>query len=100
MTALAPHIAPSTKQDHLDAWRTRGRISVPTRKGRILDLLVERIYETTAVDGLPLDLLVEARATHQAELKRFGVVFAEVKPLDNYPLPVLWINDAVGSWII
>jgi hypothetical protein len=73
---------------------------VPTRAGAIIDLHIITLYDCTAVNGLPLDLLVEGRATNDAPLKRFGVLFADASPEDKYPLPVLWMCDGRGNWIV
>ena len=49
---------------------------------------------------LVLDLLVEARAKNDAPIKRFGVVFSENKPVDKYPMPVMWkSSEATGEWL-
>ncbi|MEH6588538.1 MAG: hypothetical protein V7720_18460 [Halioglobus sp.] len=73
---------------------------MPTKAGKILELAIETLYETTHVDGLALDLLVEGRAVKTSPLKRFGVLFADTKPEDEYPIPVLWVCDGLGTWLI
>ena len=89
------------KRDCIDTWRTRGRIPVPSKSGVILDLIIVRLYEVTSVDGLPLDLLIEARATHLSTIKRFGMVFSDSRPQDNYTIPILWWppNDLAAAWL-
>ena len=37
------------------------RMPVPTAEGYISDLRILAIYETTSVNGLPLDLLIDAQ---------------------------------------
>jgi hypothetical protein len=91
---------PATKLDCVDTWRSRGRVPVPTQKGRILDLVIVRLYETTHVDGLALDLMIEGRATNEAPIKQFGVLFSDTRPQDEYPIPLLWMCNGVGSWVI
>ena len=73
---------------------------MPTRSHTIIDLSIVRFYETTHVDGLPLDLLIEARASKRAPLKRFGVLFAETRPLDEYPIPLLWVRSGNAQWVL
>lgn len=93
---------PTGKQDWINAWRSGGRISVPTDDGDSLELVITRLFECTAVNGLPLDLLIEARATHRAPPKRFGVVLAMTRPVDSYDIPVLWVSpgaDDSPSWL-
>lgn len=99
MSVLPPHIKPTTREDCIDTWRSKGRIAVPSRKGQLMDMGIVHFYECGSVDGMPLDLLIEARATKRAPLKRFGVVFADDRPLDDYPIPVLWVREGTGSWI-
>ena len=100
MAVIPSHMRPVTKQDCIDTWRSNERIPGPTRAGKILDMMIVRLYETTTVDGLALDLLVEARATKRAPLKRFGVLFSDKQPLDDYPIPVLWMRDGEAAWLV
>ena len=87
-------------QQCVAAWRARGRVPGPTRSGKILDMQIVHMIEATAVDGVPVDLVVEARATKASPVKRFGVVFADDRPVDVYPIPVLWVKDGTGSLVI
>lgn len=64
----------------IDAWRDRGRIPTPSPSGGILDMLIIHLIEVTAIDGMPIDLVVEARASKRAPYKRFAVVFSEQRP--------------------
>jgi hypothetical protein len=64
-----------------------------------MDMLIIHLIEATTVDGIPIELVIYARATHRAPPKHFAVVFAENKPLENYPIPTLWVRDGVGSWV-
>ncbi len=57
MTELAEHYNPIGKAEILEVWRRRMRMPVPTLEGYIVDLRILAIYETTAVNGLPLDLV-------------------------------------------
>lgn len=57
-----------------------------------MDLLIVHLTEATAIDGIPIDLVIDARATHSAHLKRFVVVFSEDRPTEEYPIPCLWVN--------
>ena len=102
MTAIAEHRNPVGKTDIVDTWRDRGRMPVPTSAGQIIDLHIVALYETTAVNGRPLDLLVEAQKSKSDPVKRFGVIFSETPPdWSNYAIPVLWRKDnesGVGRW--
>ncbi|KZX57998.1 hypothetical protein A3709_20520 [Halioglobus sp. HI00S01] len=59
-----------------------------------------RLYEVLTVDGLRLDLLVEARATNFSAIKQFGVVFLDSEPAGDYPIPVLMMTKGQGTWIL
>jgi hypothetical protein len=102
MTAIAEHYNPIGKAEIIDTWRKRGRMPAPTAAGHIIDLQIVAIYETTAVNGQPLDLLVEAKKTNNAPVKQFGVIFSESPPdWSAYPMPLLWREDGkagVGRW--
>jgi hypothetical protein len=98
MNAIPP-TNPATPQDYLDAWRTGTPISVPSRSGKRLGLTIERVYETTRVNGLPLDLLIEARASKRAPPRQFGVIFSDAAPRQDYPIEVLWICAGKSAWL-
>jgi hypothetical protein len=102
MTAQPEHYNPIGKQDTLDTWRKRMRMPVPTKACNILDVRIVALYETTSVNGLPLDALIEARITEEKPPVQFGVVFSPSPPdWDKYGIPVLWIDDRrtnVGRW--
>jgi hypothetical protein len=102
MTATAEHYNPVGKTETVDTWRKRGRMPVPTVEGFIIDLQIVAIYETTAVKGLPLDLLVDAKKTNNDPVKQFGVIFSENPPdWSKYGIPVLWRQEGksgVGRW--
>ena len=104
MTAQPQHLQPVGKQDTLDTWRQGMRMPAPTRPGDILEVKILALYETTRVNGLPLDALVEAQATVESNPVRFGVIFSSSPPdWDAYPIPVLWIDVelvGVGRWRI
>ncbi|MEJ2472019.1 MAG: hypothetical protein P8Y96_13030, partial [Desulfuromonadales bacterium] len=78
------------------------RMPVPTAEGVITDLRIVAIYETTSVNGHPLDLLIEARKSSGDPVKRFGVIFSESPPdWSRYSIPVLWRRESspgVGKW--
>ena len=94
MAVLSEHAEPIGKEDSLDTWRKRGRMPIPSRDGRIIDLIIVAIYETTAVNGLPLDLLIEVRKTVSDPVKRFGVILSENPPdWASYHIPILWRED-------
>ena len=61
MSAQVEHYNPIGKTDSLDTWRKRMRIPVPTKTGNIVDVRIATLYETTNVNGLPLDALVEGQ---------------------------------------
>ncbi|RLA51145.1 MAG: hypothetical protein DRQ65_08215 [Gammaproteobacteria bacterium] len=78
------------------------RMPVPTAEGHISDLQILAIYETTSVNGLPLDLLIDAQKSDSDPVKQFGVIFSENPPdWSRYGIPVLWRREGVegiGSW--
>jgi hypothetical protein len=102
MTELVKHYNPTGKAETLDVWRQRMRMPVPTAGGHILDLRIVTIYETTSVNGQPLDLLIDAQKTKHDPVKQFGVIFSESPPdWSNYRIPVLWHSEGVsgvGKW--
>ena len=102
MTELVKHYNPTGKAETLEVWRQRMRMPVPTAAGQILDLRIVTIYETTSVNGLPLDLLIDAQKTRSDPVKRFGVIFSESPPdWSKYGIPVLWRKEGVagvGRW--
>ena len=100
MTAIAAHQQPASAAEHLATWKDRKRIPVPTRKGAIIDLHISLIIEATAVNGLAVDAVIHARATKQAPTKIFCVVFRDERPLEKYPLPLLWIKGSESVWLI
>ena len=102
MTIIAEHHNPVGKSDTVDTWRNRRRMSVPTAAGTIINLRIVTMYETTSVNGQPLDLLIEAQKTKNDPAKQFGVIFSETSPeWSKYAVPVLWREDGksgVGRW--
>jgi hypothetical protein len=102
MTAAAEHYAPIGKADTLDTSRKPMRMPAPTAAGHIIDLQIVAIYETTAVNDQPLDLLIEAQKTNNDPVKQFGVIFSSSPPdWSAYPMPLLWREDSkagVGRW--
>jgi hypothetical protein len=78
------------------------RMPVPTAAGQILDLRIVTLYETTAINGLPLDLLIDAQKTKIDPVKQFGVIFSDSPPdWSKYRIPVLWCSEGVlgvGQW--
>ena len=102
MDAVAAHDSPFDKKQTLATWRKRMRMSVPTAEGHIIDLQIVAIYETSKVNGLPLDFLVDARKTRNDPVKQFGVIFSDTPPdRGKYGIPVLWRQkdtSDVGRW--
>lgn len=102
MDAVAAHDSPVGKKQTLATWRKRMRMTVPAREGRIIDLQIVTIYETSKVNGLPLDFLVDARKTRNDPVKQFGVIFSDAPPdRAKYGIPVLWRREGtpdVGRW--
>ena len=99
MTETAEHYNPIGKAETLEVWRRRMRMPVPTAEGYISDLRILAIYETTSVNGLPLDLLIDAQKSDSDPVKQFGVIFSENSPdWSRYSLPVLWRKSGVGRW--
>lgn len=90
---------PGSRQACLAQWQVGGTIPVLTRVGGILNMRLQRLYECTAVNGLPLDLLIEARASKRAPPKQFGVIFSEQHPGNDYPLPILWLDKGTATWV-
>ena len=98
MTELVKNYNPIGKAETLDVWRQRMRMPVPTAAGRILDLRIVTIYETTTVNGQPLDLLIGAQKTTNDPVKQFGVIFSESPPdWSKYGIPLLWCSEGVSS---
>jgi len=102
MTELVKQYNPTGKAETMRVWRQRMRMPVPTAAGQILDLRIVTIYETTSVNGLPLDLLIDAQQTRSDPVRRFGVIFSESPPdWPKYGIPVLWHSaggSGVGKW--
>ena len=102
MTELVKHCNPIGKAETLKVWRSRMRMPVPTAAGHILDLRILTIYETTPINGLPLDLLIDAQKTQNDPVKQFGVIFRESPPdWSKYGIPVLWQSEGLqgmGRW--
>jgi hypothetical protein len=102
MTEIAEHYNPIGKADTLEVWRRRMRMPVPTADGHISDLRILAIYETTSVNGLPLDLLIDARKSDSDPVKQLGVIFSESPPdWSKYGIPVPWRQEGVsgvGRW--
>ena len=99
MTEVPAHQQPTNPDQHLAAWKDRGRIPVPTRKGGIMDLHIHLFIEATAINGMPVDVVIHARASKRAPMKIFAVVFGDDPPTDAYPVPVLWVREASSAWI-
>jgi hypothetical protein len=72
---------------------------VPTKSGKIIDMLIVHLVEATAIDGIAIDLVVESRARKSGPLKRFAVVFSDKRPREEYPIPTLWVCDGTGIWL-
>lgn len=102
MTELVKHSNPIGKSETLEVWRRRMRMPVPTAAGDILDLRIVSLYETSAVNGQPLDFLIDAQKTKNDPVKQFGVIFSEDPPdWSRYGIPVLWCRESisdVGRW--
>ena len=62
-------------------------------------MLIVHLIEATAIDGIPVDLEIDASSTHRPPLKRFAVVFSENRPAEQYPIPCLWIKAGTGVWV-
>ena len=62
-------------------------------------MLIIHLIEATAIDGMPIDLVVEARASKRAPYKRFAVVFSEQRPDREYPIPTLWVRHGQSAWL-
>ena len=102
MTELVKHYNPVGKAETLEVWRRSMRMPVPSAGGHILDLQIVALYETTAINGLPLDLLIDAQKTRNDPVKQFGVIFSDSPPdWPKYRIPVLWCSEGVpgvGRW--
>lgn len=102
MDAVPEHLNPVGMNETLATLRKGMRMPVPSAAGHIIDLRVVAIYETTAVNGQPLSLLISARKTVNDPVKQFGVIFSKYPPdWHNYDIPVLWREDGragLGRW--
>ena len=88
---LPEHYNPIGKAQTLAQWRKRMRMPGFTSSMEIDDLMIVHIYETTAVNGKPLDLLIDARKTINDPIKQFGVIFSAIPPdSSQYGIPILW----------
>ena len=68
---------------------------MPSKAGGLVGVLIVNLVEASAINGLPLDFLIEGQLTRAEPIRQFGVVFSEEKPQREYPIPVLWFtNDA------
>jgi hypothetical protein len=85
---------PQSKEEWLAKWRNRGRIVLRDKGGNLIDVIIVQLFETTAVNGLPLDFLIAARKTHNDPVHQFGIIFSDAQPEAGYPIPVLWISKA------
>jgi len=100
LTGIAAHQQPASLAEHLATWLVRERIPVPARKGAIMALHIYLLIEATALNGLAVDAVLHARATKRAPTKSFCVVFRDKRPLDEYPIPLLWIKGCESVWLI
>jgi hypothetical protein len=99
MSTIPSHEQPTTKKECVDTWRDRRRIPTPSPGGGILDMMIIHLIEATAIDGMPIDLIVEARASKRAPYKRFAVVFSQERPAHVYPVPTLWVRNGQSAWL-
>ena len=76
MTELVKHYNPIGKGRNPGCLAPANVYRASTAAGHILDLRIVTIYETTAINGLPLDFLIAAQKTRTI-LKQFGVIFSE-----------------------
>jgi hypothetical protein len=74
MSVIPSHRTATSRQDCIDTWKSKKRISVPTQGGGLMDLWLVNLVEATTLNGKPIDLYVEARASKDASLKRFAVL--------------------------
>ena len=102
MDAVPAHDSPVGKEQILATWRKRMRLPVPTGEGNIIDLQIATIHETGKINGLPLDLLINAQKTRNDPVKQFGVIFSDTPPdRRKYGIPFLWRQEGtpdVGRW--
>ena len=100
---IPEHYNPIGKGQTLAQWRKRMRMPVLNRQNVIVDLIIVRIYEVTAVNGRPLDLLIEARKTKDDPSIQFGVIFSKLPPSrHDYGIPILWREEdraGLGRWV-
>lgn len=93
---------PLVKADYVAYWQRTRTIDVPCRAG-ITCLKIVRLYECSAVDGLPLDVLIRAQTHLAAQQIVFGVVFSDDPPLPHhYPIHLLWRQSESaenGTWV-
>ena len=88
-----------SKAECLSAWNARRRIPVPGKSGKIMDMMIIHLVEATAIDGVPVDLVIDARVSKRTHGKRFVVVFSDDRPAEDYPLPCLWVREGTGVWL-
>ncbi|MEM6582938.1 MAG: hypothetical protein AAF699_16780 [Pseudomonadota bacterium] len=71
-------------------WLSERSIDIPSKNGRTMQMQILRLYECRSVNGLPLDVLVAGRASKRAPTRKFGVIFSQSKPEQQYPIDVYW----------
>jgi hypothetical protein len=64
-----------------------------------MEMQILHLIEATAVDDVPVDLVVEARAGKRGPVRRFAVVFADQRPERDFTIPCLWFSEAGGVWL-
>jgi hypothetical protein len=61
---------------------------------------IELLIEATAINGIPVDAVIHAKATaKRAPMRTFAVVFRDRRPDDEYPIPTLWIKGSDSVWL-
>ena len=99
MAEIPTHQQTATPAEHLAAWKDGGIIAVPTRKGGTMNLSIHLLIEATAINGRRVDAVIHARASKRGPMRVFAVVFSEDRPLDEYPIRVLWVSESSSAWI-
>ena len=96
---IPQHQDPVSKEDCIDTWKRYLRLSVPNKSGGVTTLIIKHWVDTVRFDGKPLDALLYAHETVDKPAEIIGLVFAEMQPDLQYPIPVLWVREGQKKWL-
>lgn len=103
MAIVPPHLYPTNADDAFETWLHRGHLTVPGTGRTMFVVKIDNIYRVTQLNRLPLDILVDGSGGKVQRKLRFGIVFCQRAPTDQYPIPILWCDTTepyAGKWLI